>query len=102
MEYNYNDNYNSPSNYLEYYVNTLEHHSEDCEPGINDMFLNNLNPTFYAMQIQNPDVQTHAQMKRLVDADKFVEAQKPKIEELTEIGTFKFVTKINLSQKKDT
>jgi hypothetical protein len=30
------------------------------------MLLNNLDPTFYAMQMQNPDVLTHAQMKRQV------------------------------------
>jgi hypothetical protein len=41
------------------------------------MFLNNLDPTFYAMQMQNPDVLTHAQMKRQVDANKFIEAQRP-------------------------
>jgi hypothetical protein len=37
------------------------------------MFLNNLDPTFYAMQMQNPDVLTHAQMKMQVDAKKMVE-----------------------------
>jgi hypothetical protein len=41
------------------------------------MFLNNLDPTFYAMQMKNPDVLTHAQMKRQVDAKKLVEAQRP-------------------------
>jgi hypothetical protein len=41
------------------------------------MFLHNLYPTFYAMQMQNPDVLTHAQMKRQVDASKFIEAQQP-------------------------
>jgi hypothetical protein len=46
------------------------------------MFLNNMDPTCYAMKMQNPDVLTHAQMKRQVDADKFVDAQHPKIEEL--------------------
>jgi hypothetical protein len=44
------------------------------------MFLNNLDPTFYAMQMQNLDVLTHAQIKRQVDANKFVEAQQPEIE----------------------
>jgi hypothetical protein len=38
------------------------------------MFLNNSDPTFYAMQMQNPDVLTHARLKRQVDANKFVES----------------------------
>jgi hypothetical protein len=41
------------------------------------MFLNNLDPKFYAVQMQNTDVLTHAQMKRQVDANKFIEAQPP-------------------------
>jgi hypothetical protein len=53
-----------PTNELDHYVNTLQRHNEDFDPGINDMFLNNLDPTFYAMQMQNPNVLTHAQMKR--------------------------------------
>jgi hypothetical protein len=60
------------------------------------MFLNNLNPTFYAMQMQNPDVLTHTQMKRQVDANKFVEAQRPEINGLMDIHTFKFTPKIDL------
>jgi hypothetical protein len=63
------------------------------------MFLNNLDPTFYAMQIQNPDVLTHAQMKRRVDANKFIEAQQPGIEGLMDINTFEFIPKTNLSSK---
>jgi hypothetical protein len=59
MEYTCNDTDISPSNNLEYYVNTLEHHNENYDPGINGMFFNNLSPTFYAMQIQNPNVLTH-------------------------------------------
>jgi hypothetical protein len=59
----YNNIYTPPSNELEYYVNTLQHHNEDYDPGMNDMFLNNLEPTFYAMQMKNHDVITHAQMK---------------------------------------
>jgi hypothetical protein len=43
MEYNYNDN--SPSKNLEYYHNILQHQNEDYDPGINDMFLNNLDLT---------------------------------------------------------
>jgi hypothetical protein len=39
------------------------------------MFINNLDPICYAMQMQNTDVLIHAQMKRQVDANKFVEAQ---------------------------
>jgi hypothetical protein len=50
MEYTYNDTDNSPSNDLEYYVNTLAHHNEDYDPVIKDMFLNNLDPTFYYLQ----------------------------------------------------
>jgi hypothetical protein len=57
------------------------------------MFLNNLDPTFHAMQMQNTDVLTHAQMKRQVEKDKFVQAQKPEIEGLVEIGTFELIQK---------
>jgi hypothetical protein len=60
------------------------------------MFFNNLDPTFYAMQMQNPDVLTHVQMKRQVDANKFVEAQRPEIDGLVDINTFEFIPKINL------
>jgi hypothetical protein len=62
LEYNTCDT--APSNQFDHYVNTLQQHNEDFNPGINDMFLNNLDPTFYAMQMQNPDILTHAQMKR--------------------------------------
>jgi hypothetical protein len=45
MEYN---TYNTePTNEPDHYVNTLQRHKEDFDPGINDMFLNNLDPTFY-------------------------------------------------------
>jgi hypothetical protein len=60
------------------------------------MFLNNLDPTFYAMQMQNSDVLTHAQMKLQVDAHKFIEAQRPEIEGLMDINTFEPIPKINL------
>jgi hypothetical protein len=80
-------------------VNTLQRSNEDYDPGINDMFLNNLDPTFYAMQMQNPDVITHAQMKRQVDANKFIEAQRPEIEGLMDINTFEFIPKTNLPAK---
>jgi hypothetical protein len=62
MEYNNdndNDNY-KPNNDLKYLVKKLEHCNQDYDPGINGMFLNNLDPTFYAMQMQNPGVLTHA------------------------------------------
>jgi hypothetical protein len=62
LEYNTCDT--EPTNQFDHYVNILQKHSEDFDPGINDMFLNNLDPKFYAMQMQNPDVLTHAQMKR--------------------------------------
>jgi hypothetical protein len=94
LEYNTCDT--EHTNQFDHYVNTLQKHNEDFDPGINDMFLNNLDPTFYAMQMQNPDVLTHAQMKRQVDAKKFVEAQRPEIEGLMDINTFEFIPKINL------
>jgi hypothetical protein len=84
----YNTSSTEPNNELDHYLNTLQPHNEDFDPGINDMFLNNLDPTFYAMQMQNPDVLTYAQMKRLVDAHKFIEAQRPEIEGLMDINTF--------------
>jgi hypothetical protein len=56
----YNTSSTEPDNKLDHYVNTLQRHNEDFDPGINDMFLNNLDSTFYAMQIQNTDVLTHA------------------------------------------
>jgi hypothetical protein len=31
-----------PTNELDHYVNTLQKYNEDFDPGINDMFLNNL------------------------------------------------------------
>jgi hypothetical protein len=46
--------------------------------------------------MQNPDVLTHAQMKRQVDAKKIIEAQRPEIEGLMDINTFEFIPKINL------
>jgi hypothetical protein len=94
LEYN---TYNTkPTNQFDHYVNTLQKHNKDFDTGINDMFLNNLDPTFYAMQMQNPDVLTHAQMKRQVDAKKFFEAQRPEIDGLVDINTFEFIPKINL------
>jgi hypothetical protein len=74
-------------------VNTLQRSNEDYDPGINDMFLNSLDPIFYAMQMQNPDVLIHAQIKRQVDADTFIEAQRPEIEGLMDINTFEFTPK---------
>jgi hypothetical protein len=68
----YNVTYDKPNNDLDHYVNTLQHTNEDYDRGINDMFLNNLGPKCYAMQMQNPDVFIHAQMKRQVYADKFI------------------------------
>jgi hypothetical protein len=94
LEYNTCDT--EPSNQFDHYINTLQKHNKDFDPGINDMFLNNLDPIFYAMQMQNPDVLTHTQMKRQVDANKFVEAQQPEIDGLVEINTFEFIPKINL------
>jgi hypothetical protein len=82
-------------------VNTLQRSNEDYDPVINDMFLNNLDPTLYIMQMQNPDVLTHAQMKRQVDANEFIEAQRPEIEGLIDINTFEFIPKTNLPVKPD-
>jgi hypothetical protein len=79
MEYNTKNT--EPDNELDHYVNTLQRSNEYYDPGINDMFLNNLNPTFYAMQMQNPDALTHAQMKRQVDVNKLIESQRPEIED---------------------
>jgi hypothetical protein len=55
--------------------------------------------TFYAMQMQNPDVLTHVQMKRQVNANKFIEAQRLEIEGLMDINTFEFIPKTNLPAK---
>jgi hypothetical protein len=95
----YNTPQQAPHNKLDHFVNTLQQHNEDFDPGINDMFLNNLDPTFYAMQMQNPDVLTHAQMKRQVDAHKFVDAQRPGILGLMDINTFEFILKTTLPTK---
>jgi hypothetical protein len=92
----YNTSNTEPTNELDHYVNTLQRQNKDFDPGINDMFLNNLDPTLYAMQIQNPDVLTHTQMKRQVDANRFVEAQRPEIDGLMDINTFEFIPKIDL------
>jgi hypothetical protein len=92
----YNTQQQEPHNELDHFVNTLQQHNEDFDPGINNMFLNNLDPTFYAMQMQNPDVLTHAQMKRQVDANKSVDAQRPEISGLMDINTFEFIPKTTL------
>jgi hypothetical protein len=44
--------------------------------------LANLDPTLYAMQMQNPDVLTHAQIKKQIDVNTFIEAQRPEIKRL--------------------
>jgi hypothetical protein len=44
MEYNTTND--EPDNKIDHYVNTLQRSNEDYDPGINDMFLNNLDPTF--------------------------------------------------------
>jgi hypothetical protein len=92
----YNTCNTEPTNQFDHYDNTLQKHNEDFDPGINNMFFNNLDPTFYAMQMQNPDVLAHAQMKRQVDANKFVEAQRTDIDGLIDIDTFEFIPKIKL------
>jgi hypothetical protein len=47
----YNTTSTEPDNELGHYVNTLQWSNEYYDPGINDMFLNNLDPTFYAVQM---------------------------------------------------
>jgi hypothetical protein len=42
----YNTSSTGPNNELDHYVNTLKRQNEDLDPGIKDMFLNNLDPTF--------------------------------------------------------
>jgi hypothetical protein len=74
-------------------------HYEDTNPGINKLFLNNLDPKCYAMQMKNPDVLSHPQMRRRVDADKLIDEQRPEIQGLMEIGTFEFIRKINCPPK---
>jgi hypothetical protein len=90
MEYNNDHDNDAPNTDIEYFVPTLEHQKQDYDPGTNDMFLNNLDPTFYAMQVQNPDVLTHTQMKRQVDTDNFFDKQ---LEGLQEIETFEYIPK---------
>jgi hypothetical protein len=102
MEYNYNDNDISPSNNLEYYDNTLEHHNEDYDTGINDMFLSNLNPTFYTMQMQNPDVLTHAQMKQQVGAEKALKRKDQKLKDYQKWELLNTYQKETYHQKLDT
>jgi hypothetical protein len=63
------------------------------------MFLNNLDPTFYAMQMQNPNVLTHAQMKRQLYLNNFIEAQRSEMDGLMDIKTFEFITKTKLRAK---
>jgi hypothetical protein len=91
MEYNTTNN--EPDNELDHCVNTLQWSYADYDPKINTMFPNNLDPTFYAMQMQNPDVLTHTQMKRQVYANKFIDAQRPEIERLLDINNFEFIPK---------
>jgi hypothetical protein len=51
------------------------------------------------MQMQNPDLITHAKIKRQVDANKFIEAHRPEIEGLMGINTFELIPKISLPPK---
>jgi hypothetical protein len=50
----YNTYHTEPTNEFDHYVNTLQKNNEDFDPGINNMFLNNLDPTCYAMQCKIP------------------------------------------------
>jgi hypothetical protein len=43
----YNTSSTEPNNELDHYVNTLQHSNEDYNPGRNDMFLNNPDPTLH-------------------------------------------------------
>jgi hypothetical protein len=51
----YNTTNTELDNELEHYVNTLQRSNEDYDPGSTVMFLNNLDPTLYSMQMQNHD-----------------------------------------------
>jgi hypothetical protein len=51
------------------------------------------------MQMQNPDVLTHAQLKRQVEAKKIVDAQRPNILGLMDITTFELFPKTILPPK---
>jgi hypothetical protein len=82
-EYNITDE--DPDNEQDHYVNTLQRSNENHDTGINDKFLNNLDPTLYAMKMQNPDILAHAEMKRQVDVNKFIDTQRPEIEGLMDI-----------------
>jgi hypothetical protein len=95
----YNTTNTEPDNELDHYVNTLQRSNEDYDSGINAMFLNILDPTFYAIQMQNSHVLAHAQMKRQVDAKKIIEAQRLEIEGLMDIKTFEFTPKTKLPAK---
>jgi hypothetical protein len=95
----YNTKNTEPDNKLDHYVNSLRWSNDDYNPGINVILLNNLDPTFYAMQMQNPDMIKHSQMKIQVDASKFMEAQIPEIEGLMDINTFKLIPKTKLPAK---
>jgi hypothetical protein len=95
----YSTPHHEPHYELDHFVNTLQQHNEDFDPGINNMFLNNIDPTFYAMQMQNPGVLTHAQMKRQVDANKCIDLQRPEISGLMDIDTFEFIPKTSLPPK---
>jgi hypothetical protein len=50
--------------------------------------------------MQNPDIVSHAQMKRQVEANKFIDAHRPKILGLMDINTFQFIPKTTLPPKK--
>jgi hypothetical protein len=97
MEYNTTND--GPDNELDHYVITLQRSNEDYDPAIKCMFLNNLDPIFYAMQMQNPDVLAHAKMKIQVDGNIFINAQRPEIEGLMDINTFEFIHKTKLPAK---
>jgi hypothetical protein len=89
-----------PDKELDHHANTVQCSNEYCNPGINDMFLSNLDPTLYAMQkMQHCDVLIHAQMKGELDAGKIIDAQRPEIEGLMDLNTVKFIHKKKLSTK---
>jgi hypothetical protein len=49
MEYNVTDD--RPDNEPDHYVNTFQCSNKDYDPGINNMFLNSLDPTCNSMQM---------------------------------------------------
>jgi hypothetical protein len=50
----YNTTNTEPNKELDHYMNTLQRSNDEYDPGINAMFLNNLDPTFYTCKCKTP------------------------------------------------